>query len=221
MDYLQWIFPKRCVECNRVGAYLCSNCQNKIRVPSPICPTCTRSSVGGWIHPRCQSNDCVERLVVGLGYKGIVQKLLKRVKYRSQSDILGLLVKMWEERIDLDIGKDEWVITSVPMWHQKERERGYNQAELIATKIAEIYGIKYIKLLERVRETMPQYGLSKLERKENVRKAFKVTPEIYKAKNLGVILIDDVWTTGATIKECGATLQDSGVKIVWAVTLAR
>ena len=111
------------------------------------------------------------------------------------------------------------------MWGQKERERGFNQAEMIGKLVAREWGLKYIPMLSRVRATPPMYGLNRRQRKENVEGAFKINSPITNSQmctNWGtVILVDDVWTTGATMRECARVLKRVGVKEVWGLTLAR
>lgn len=152
----------------------------------------------------------MDRLLVGLPYKGLVQKCLKKVKYKSNWDIvecLNILCKF--ELIP------EMTVTYVPMWKKKEQERGFNQAEMVAKLVAAGH---QIKLLERSRETKPMFGLSKIERQNNIENVFRFVGESCPEK---VMLVDDVWTTGATMRECAKVLKQNGVKIVWGLTLAR
>ncbi|MFH2019073.1 MAG: phosphoribosyltransferase family protein [bacterium] len=165
----------------------------------------------------CQEEGGMERLIVGLSYKGVVQKCLKKIKYQSQwsrlADLYGLC----------KFPRLRGVVTCVPMWRGKEKERGFNQAEILAKLLAKQYKIPYLVMLERRRETKPMFGLNKQERRENVEGAFAIV----RGKKGGaeklrrVILVDDVWTTGATMKECTRVLKNGGVKEVWGVTIAR
>ncbi len=164
----------------------------------------------------------MDRLVVGLPYRGMVQQCLKKVKYKSAWDVIGFLYGLCN--FD-DIG--EGVITSVPMWKPKERMRGFNQAKTLAELIG-----KHMDLIERVRETKPMFGLKKKARRENVEGAFRIitnhqTPIIKQIQNSNnqsvkrIILVDDVWTTGATMRECARVLKRAGASEVWGITLAR
>lgn len=157
----------------------------------------------------------MDRLIVGLSYRGMVQKCLKKVKYKSAWEIIHFLFGL--QMIDARI--QESIVTNVPMWRNKERERGFNQAKIIA----ELVG-KNIDLIERIRETKPMYGLKKDERTENIEGAFRINPKskILQFSNWErVVLVDDVWTTGATMRECTKVLKQAGAKEVWGVTLAR
>lgn len=102
------------------------------------------------------------------------------------------------------------------------RKRGYNQAEKLAEALAKNFEIPAMHALSRVKNTKTQVGLSKNEREENIKDAFAVKKEFAEEfKNTQqVFLIDDVSTSGATIRECAKVLKKAGVKYVWGVTLA-
>lgn len=126
----------------------------------------------------------------------------------------------------------ELIVTWVPMWEPKRKLRGFDQAELIAKEVGGRWEVETLALLERTRETEPMYGLKRSERAENVRGAFRICDQYtvisdqksYKLPTANcklVILVDDVWTTGATMRECITMLKQGGVSKVWALTLAR
>lgn len=215
MGIVDLIFPKYCIDCGEEGEYICKSCLQKLVRPFSICPTCCKESIGGCIHPRCRHNGDIDRLVVGLPYKGLVQSLLKKVKYRSNWDIIAFL--MQQTSFDLP---DDCMVTYVPMWREKEKSRGFNQAEMMADYLVKniLKSSQNAKLIERARDTKPMYGLTKIERIKNIASAFKcVGTEIPRR----VILCDDVWTSGSTMKECAKILKQNGVKEVVAVAIAR
>lgn len=214
MSLVDLIYPVICVGCEREGRYVCLECQEKLKKPEEICPMCARSSLDGFTHPRCRGKFGMDRLVVGLPYKGVVQKCLKKVKYKSNWDIVESLFKLCMFEVIT-----EMAVTYVPMWKNKEQQRGFNQAEMVADLVVGLPGdSRKVPLLERCKETKPMYGLSKKDRQINIESAFKYVGNIFPEK---VLLVDDVWTTGATMKECTKTLKQNGVKIVWGLTLAR
>lgn len=170
---------------------------------------------GGWGCYICQNcQRSIRRRGGGLRYEGVVRRAIKEIKYRGTYDLVTELVSIWNpQKLSGEI-----LVTAVPMWAGKERKRGYNQAELIARCVARRWSKPYAELLTRVRETRPMYGLNKVERKENVWRAFRVNnqePQIGK-----VILIDDVWTSGATMRECAEVLQRAGWERVICMALA-
>lgn len=213
MNLLDLIFPKICVGCGQEGQYICDNCQKKLVKPEAICPMCCKPSLDGWTHPRCKIPSGMERLLVGLPYRGMVQNCLKKVKYKSAWDVIEFLFRLQT----IDLGFQDFVITSVPMWREKEQNRGFNQAKMLAQLIG-----NNVELLERTRGTKPMFGLTKIQRKENINGAFKINTKIIKEpKNQKIILVDDVWTTGATMRECAKVLKLNGVEEVWGIALAR
>ena len=110
-------------------------------------------------------------------------------------------------------------LTFVPMWKAKERKRGHNQAELIAREIAVISGNPLASLLEKTKDTKSQTELKKEERLQNVKDSFRYLAEICVPQK--AVLVDDIWTTGATMRECCKVLKKAGAKEVWGFTLAR
>lgn len=212
-------FPKMCVGCHKEGQYICNECVQKLVKPEQICPICCNPSLDGWTHPRCKSIGGMERLIVGLPYRGLVQDCLKKVKYKSAWEIIYFLFRLQ----NLDIRLQDCVVTSVPMWSKKETNRGFNQAEILSKLVAEKNKVMNLVLIERVRETKPMYGLTKMERKDNIEGAFEISKKLLAKSHWQnrVILVDDVWTTGASMSECAKILKRAGAKEVWGVTLAR
>lgn len=218
MSILDIVFPRICVGCGREGEYICIMCRLKLVRPEPICPMCGKLSLDGKTHARCIAREGMEGLWVGLPYKGMVQQCLKKVKYKSAWEIIGFLYGLCQ----FDDLRD-WVITSVPMWGEKERERGFNQADIVARLVAEKNKVPYLVTMERTRETRPMFGLKKKERRENVEGAFEISKQLTanSLQQKRVILVDDVWTTGATMRECTRVLKEVGAGEVWGLTLAR
>jgi ComF family protein len=112
------------------------------------------------------------------------------------------------------------VIVPVPLHRARERERGYNQAALLANELAPRLGLPLVAdALIRTKATVPQVGLSPEERRANVREAFSCVGN--SLADARVLLIDDVYTTGSTMEAAAAALRECGVLSVWAYTLAR
>lgn len=220
MNIFDIVFPILCVGCRKEGSYICGECSKQLVVPEPICPMCGMASLDGYTHLRCKTHIGMDRLIVGLRYKGLIQKCLKKIKYKNAWEMLANI-------FDLVLLPNfhNCLIVPVPMWGPKELERGFNQATIIAELLnsrkcnnSELAGV-----LERNRNTKPMYGLKKTERQQNIKLAF----EIGKGVPLNiltdrkVLLVDDVWTTGATMGECAKILKRNGAKSVWGLVLAR
>ncbi len=126
-----------------------------------------------------------------------------------------ILHRMWREQ-----GLQAEVLVPVPLHPDRERERGFNQAMLLARELGRLAGVPVDgTCLRRVRATPPQVGLSREERQRNVAGAFRCTEGAAQGKR--VALVDDVCTTGATLYAAGQALLEGGAKEVWAVTVAR
>lgn len=194
MGIVDWVYPKRCVGCGREGKYVCDVCRGKVTTSGE-----------------------------SLRYEGAVRKLLKEIKYRGTHDMVSELVELWEEKIGEGVTFSTNVtVTAVPTWWKKMRQRGFNQAELLARELARIRGARYLDMLIRTRETKPMYGLSREERQKNIEGAFgpKTMQRELKSEDV-VVLVDDVYTTGATMRECRGVLEKNGVSKVIPLTIAR
>ena len=195
------LLPRFCLGCGREGRYICRDCQTFLG----------------------EVENTLPGLVSVWEYEGLMEKLIWEIKYHGKYHIIEELVEKTLDRIELELPVDTY-ISYVPMWPKRERERGFNQSELIAHKLGRLLGLAEQPLLEKVRDNKSQVGLSPKEREENVKGAFQVKSQIPNSK-LGVpenvLLVDDVYTTGATVRECIRVLRKDGVKNVWAFTLAR
>ena len=239
-DWLvDWLYPPRCRACagrilGRDAEYFCSACWKSIQpVSHPLCTLCGRPfpDAGGDDHvcglclvrtphfvaarawacyPREELEEQPLRQVVQkfkYGRKVSLGKPLGRLMARGCREFLAGC------RIDL--------IVPVPLHRKRLRWRGFNQAVLLARQVARAYEVPIdVFALQRVRETAAQTQLSEEERRRNVRGAFALNPGRSVA-GLNVLLVDDVYTSGATANECSRTLLRSGAKEVYVLTLAR
>ncbi len=177
---------------------------------------------GIFLCPNCDGRRWhLSVIVAACRYEGIVRELIQRFKYgRDQSLIclLGdLLVTALEDpRIK---GKEFDVIVPVPLHSLREREREFNQSELLASRLAKKLGIPVIRALKRTRATAPQAGFDRTRRMENLEGAFALKRAI--PSDATILLVDDVTTTGTTLDACAAILREEGASEVCAVTIAR
>lgn len=118
---------------------------------------------------------------------------------------------------------EKFLVIPVPLHWMRENWRGFNQSEILAHIVAEILDLQFTpKVLRRTRFTKPQTQLKQKDRLENVRGIFALEQNVKeKIKGASFLLVDDVWTTGATLKECGKVLKRNGATKVWALTLSR
>lgn len=216
MGVVDLIFPRICFGCGEKGGYFCDDCVFRLERRPAICPMCGRHSMDGWVHARCERVQGLDRLISPYRYYGLLQRAIKRVKFSSSWDVLGDLVELLY--IELPSFSEEWVVMSVPMYKKKRNARGFDQAGVIAGLLARRLQTPYAQLLKRVRPTKAQYGMDKKERAENVRGVFSLKKAVGAKR---IILVDDVWTSGSTMRECCKVLKRGGVEQVWGVALAR
>jgi ComF family protein len=213
-----FLFPRRCLGCGQWGNYFCQECVKKIKlVENQVCPVCRKPAVRGRTHPRCQTRYSLDGLVSVFAYEGIIKKAIGKLKYKFITDLAEELIELVPKQ------KFQLVIfVPVPLHPRRQRWRGFNQAELLGRMLAEKsgWGVK-TDVLERHKHTKPQVDLKGKERKKNIRGAFRLKPKAKVKKQVKLLLFDDVWTTGSTMKECGQVLKRGGAKEVWGLTLAR
>lgn len=193
---LDLIFPPVCVHCERVGSLLCVGCIATV-APAPLMP------------PHAVA-PLADLRALGV-FAGALQQAVHALKYEHLRDLAGTLGCLQAEAIQ----RANWppsLILPVPLHEERQRERGYNQAALLGAAIAGRLGWPLdSQTLTRTRATRSQVGLGYQERQENVRGAFVVVgPQAVQGRDL--VLVDDVYTTGATLRECAATLLAAGAR---------
>lgn len=230
MGILDIFFPKFCVSCGKFGTYFCPKCAKEIQQGELVCPNCEKPSIGGTVHPLCQKKYGLDGLwSLGI-YQGGIQKAVKKLKYRFVSDIAetlaDLMVEYWAkfspqflEEIKKDQGRG-WVVVPVPLHLKRQKMRGFNQSALLGKLISKKLGLEYQEVLIRTRYTKPQANLKGWDRKNNIKGACSLSFN-HQPSTMNYLLIDDVWTTGSTLKECAKVLKQAGANKVWAITLAR
>ncbi len=226
---LDLLFPPRCVECGQRGARLCPTCQRSLkRLAPPWCARCGQpgAHVGssGAGCPSCAQHPAVlNGIRAAFEFGGPLRAAIHALKYKQGRDLARplaeLMLPSWRhlpQAVDV-------VIAPVPLHPERQRERGYNQSELLACFLGPAVGVPVASdLLERTRATMPQVTLDAQARRRNVDAAFGVRPgRTQQVAGRRFVLLDDVCTTGATLGACAVALTDAGAQNVWAFTLAR
>lgn len=223
MDWLNLLFPKTCAACGSWQGYLCPNCLEKIKaIAEPICPHCLLKSYQGFTHPRCLKPWGLMGLTSALAYQGITERLIWRYKYAFVTVLTPILGELLISLADFSpLSSKSWLLIPVPLHRRKYNWRGFNQAELLGRYLAAYLHWPFLPDgLIRHRQTKSQINLGKIERLENVRGAFKVKYPHF-IKNQSICLIDDVWTSGSTMRESAKVLKRAGAASVWGLTLAR
>jgi competence protein ComFC len=224
MALVDWLFPKQCIGCGEIGAYICAICVNYlVPVKNQICPECCKPSGWGRTHPKCQNQRGMAGLTGVIEYRGLGKKLVKTYKYKYVKSLTEDLVEIMISLGDWEgIANDKWLVAAVPLHKKRENWRGFNQADKLAEGIAKANGWEKVRgVLVRKCYTKPQMSLSRKERGSNLAGAFGPGENINNIEQRQVLLVDDVWTTGTTMRECAKVLRNWGVKRVWGLTLAR
>jgi len=199
MSWLDLIFPKKCLGCGQGGKYFCDQCRKTIKL----------------------NNQRQINATSIFAYSGIIEAAIKALKYQFLTDIKAELNEIMAPALTgaelTDFINLKPSVQPVPLYWRLENWRGFNQAKIIAQIVADKFQLSLSDYLIRVKETKPQAELKRRERLKNVKGIFKI-----KNRPKGpVLVVDDVWTTGATLREAIKVLKQAGVKRVWGLTLAR
>lgn len=215
MDLRDLFFPRSCLSCNKSGKYLCLQCMSKVQKSRETCPACNQYSFSGKTHTSCKKLIKMDGHLSVWRYQGIIRNGVHALKYRFASDVAGEFVDNIQEwRIQ------NCVLIPVPLHYKRENWRGFNQSSLISTKLTKKFNLVCAEnILIRIENTTPQAHLGKSERVQNIRGKFAVK-EPFSLTKQTIVLVDDVWTTGSTMKECSKVLKKAGAKEVWGWTLA-
>lgn len=211
---------------------VCESCITAIvPISGPTCEACgeglaqTSPWQQGTLCGVCQEELPPYQKAVAYGaYDGELRELIHLLKYdqvHPAASVLGDMLAIAIGKLDLS---SDVAVVPVPLHRSKRRQRGFNQAELIARAALKALHDKRFQLvtdlLQRVKPTASQIGLTRNQRQENIRGAFRVT-HLSRVSGREVLLVDDVMTTGTTAAECARVLKRAGVKKVWVATVAR
>jgi competence protein ComFC len=225
------LYPATCTICwknIRAGTYLCDACEAKIvRIVPPFCKTCSEPFEGSISSPFTCAN-CAHRkiyfdaAVAAYRGRGIVREIIHEFKYARQIHLRHLIAHWLRAALDderlRDISFD--LIVPVPLHPARQRERGFNQASLLAESLSAETSIPSKPVLQRIRYTTTQTALDRSERMENLHNAFRLRKNA-DVRGLRMLLVDDVLTTGSTLSECARVLKRAGAISVHAATAAR
>ena len=225
MNILDLFYPKKCLECGKSGGYICESCLKKVNLSGFVCPNCNKSSFEGRIHTNCKKKFGLDQLISLWKYEGVIRKAILVLKYKFVLDISNELSNVVYKKIKqrkINFG-NKVILISAPLHKKRQFFRGFNQSEEIAKKLAERLNWRYLPdILVRNKNTEFQTNLSKSERVKNIKNAFEFNNKYkLKDKNKVIIIFDDVWTTGSTIKEMTKVLKKKGIKTVIGLTITK
>ncbi|MFC1632633.1 ComF family protein [Patescibacteria group bacterium] len=216
---LDFIFPKECLACGIEGRSLCQACLKALpRLNIQRCPTCLKNT-GGQTCPHCRKQTRLDSAYSLLDYSHpFVRKLCNALKHEGVVELASLFSNdlaqlLHEQKIFVD------TVIPIPLSPQRLRERGYNQASLIAKPLAHLLCADLAEdILLRTRNTKPQQNLKKSERLTNLKGALSVARKV---TNKNILLVDDVLTSGATLSYAANLLHNNGAKNIYGLSLAR
>ena len=230
---LALFYPRVCQICESVRAtpeqgLVCAKCWSGVRfIRAPFCERCGLPYEGDITTPfECSNCRDVElhfsSARSAVTAKGLTLEVIHRFKYNNALWFEPFLADLLMRVAVPALREEKWdVIVPVPLHPTKERERGFNQATLIATQLARALGLPLNEnLVRRVTPTRTQTLLTKKQRADNVRRAFAAVPGA-KLSGERIVLVDDVLTTGATTSACARILRKLGAGDVCVWTVAR
>lgn len=239
------LFPSRCPLCDEVlgireirsGSRIHEGCRRKLYpAAEPVCYHCGRPvsmpereycydcgrNLRRTESPHWRNTEPASWYVQGKAlyvYQGAVRKTMYRFKYANRREYADFFAGQAAERYG------DWIrhtgaqaVVPVPVYRKKQKKRGYNQAGLLAEQIAELLGLAYEpEALVRVRNTRPQKELGEKERKNNLKTAFQAADFVVEYNC--ILLVDDIYTTGATVEAAAKELREAGVAHVYVLTV--
>jgi len=215
MGLLELLLPAACAGCARYGAVLCRDCLRGLRP--------ARSPVDHFAaaDPGIVMGEALELAIAAFVHEGSMRRALQRLKYGGAARLAAPLARTALPALAdlLSLATDGAVLVPVPVHPARRRQRGYNQAALLAAELGAGSGVPVQELLVRTRETVRQHGLSRAARLHNLRGAFGA--QRAPPPGATVVLVDDILTTAATLEACAEVLRGCGAPRVLGFAIAR
>lgn len=218
---LDWLFPPECVNCGKPGTNWCSSCQKKIEiVQKVVCPICGTPSKTNAICNECkQQPPTLDWLRSWAIYNETLKIFIHALKYKNNRSLAAIFANAIAEVYKNNPYPIDF-LTVVPLSKKRKQQRGYNQVALIAKALQLQINLKFLPgAISRIRNTETQVGKNVRERAINVIGAFQANPMLVQDKN--VLILDDVYTTGATLNACANALKTAGANHIIGITAAR
>lgn len=221
---LELVFPPYCLACGRVleaAGFFCEACAPAVTpLPEERCRRCAEPGhFAQGLCPRCVLRPPpFSRVVAPFSHDGAVARAIHLFKYEDRPELAAPLADLVWRQLGPELSEAPEAIAAVPLHASRFRERKYDQAHLLAVELAKRAGRHYLpRALERTRATRRQVGLEEAAREENVRDAFRAGA----VRGRRILLVDDVFTTGATARAAAEALRAAGATEAWVLTVAR
>lgn len=209
-NILNFLFPPACSVCGKIDKnWLCPNCQRRVERLEKSCVV-------------EMENKKYEKLLYLFQYESLVRKLILRYKFSNKAYLNHFFAnRIAENEENRKLLKQYDMIIPVPMHKKKMQKRGYNQTELVANELEKSLGIPARKdILSKVVNTTTQSKLGGKARQSNIQHAFFIQNDI-EVEDKKIILLDDIYTTGATSEECSRVLKNAGASEILVLVLAK
>lgn len=218
------LFPKLCLSCKRNGQYLCPICMAKVGYAKTVCPSCNRFNFYGKPHDNCRTEISLNGLAPLWNYEGVLRESIIKLKFNFVREIAKELGELSSIEVQKFKFSSDSIIVPIPLHIYRKNWRGFNQTEEVARVLSERLKWRInTSLLLRNTHTKPQVKTNVRSRLENVSNIFVVNKNVVKSIpfNTPLLLFDDVWTTGATIKEACRVLRLAGYTNVSGLVIAK
>jgi ComF family protein len=217
---LDLVLPPSCAGCGRYAAAICAACRASLR------PLGSPTDAFLASDPSVVVGDALILATAAFAHRDAAQRILRRLKYGGGRRLAGLLAELALPALNrLLTVSGPAALVPVPLHRSRQRDRGYNQAELLAAELARGAGLPPWPALVRRRATERQHGLDRQSRLRNLRRAMELSaappPSGAKGARPTVVLVDDILTTGATLEACAIILRAAGVPAVYGFAVAR
>lgn len=230
---LDLCFPKRCTGCQSIWLSAaqgnwCPECRQRLPwIESPLCPRCGCPFIDSPTAPDHLCGECLLEVFPfdsarsAVLHEGVVRDRIHQVKFGGQLYWVPALVELLVLTLQRHPAGAVDALIPVPLHRRRLRQRGFNQAGLIAAALGKRLGVPvHFNVLLRPLWTQPQTRLNRHQRLSNVKGAFQVADPVA-VDGRRIMLIDDVFTTGTTLSECAGTLGAAGAAAVYAMTVSR
>jgi len=222
------LFPAICLNCQKEGTWICQNCLSIIEILEyRYCPFCKERVFEKGTCKKHRGKN-LNGLFFAVSYKNsLVKKLIKKFKYppflkELALSLSSLIITHFILSGNKIIFNDQEtsLFIPVPLFPSKKRWRGFNQSEEIVKELSSFLKISYqSNNLIKIKKTQPQVELSREERERNIKNSFKIKNPL-EIQGKRIFLVDDIFTSGATMEECSRVLKKAGAKQVWAAVIA-
>lgn len=218
--FLAVLAPYECLGCQTEGSLLCKMCTQQLPSAAECCYRCEGASPGGDTCHGCAADGSIRGVRAATDYAGAAKALVWKLKFAGATAAAGLMAACMQPLLAGTGFSSRMVLIPVPTARTRARQRGYDQAKLLARALSRQTGLPYLDCLVRHGNTH-QVGASRQVRLDQLQGAFRVRTPAAKLRGVCCVLVDDVITTGATLEVAAKALQAQGVRNVYGLVFAR